>query len=100
MDGRVLHQETDTIVGGISMKVLSKEAQRTYMRQVLVPNFISSNFTKRTTGEPGANIVFFEKDALSINPHGNDPLVITSQHLKMDIRCVRIDLGSSIDVLF
>lgn len=46
------------------------------------------------------NIVFFKEDAMGIKPHDNDPLVITVQNGIWDIRCVLIDMGSSIDVMF
>lgn len=37
---------------------------------------------------------------MGINPHNNDPLVITIQHDNWDIRRVLIDPSNSTDILF
>lgn len=68
---------------------------------MLVANVISLSFRKNSTGVTEANIIFYKGDYMGINPHGNNPLVITVQHGNMDIRhVVVIDPKSSGDIMF
>ena len=67
---------------------------------MLVTNVIFPISLGNIPGTTGVNIVFSREDALDINPHDNDPLVITVQHGKWDIKHLLIDLGSSVDTLF
>lgn len=44
-------------------------------------NVISPDFPENTIGTAGVNVVFYEEHAIYINPHDNDLLVITVQHV-------------------
>lgn len=99
MIDRVLHHTSSVIARGITKKGLSRTARRRYTRQVLVANIIFCDFPKSTTRATEANITFFEEDVLGINPHNDDPLVITVQRDNWDIKHILLDSGSSSDVL-
>jgi len=53
----------------------------------------------RTFAERSPNIAFTSKDFEGVAPHDDDPMVITLQILKWNIKSVLIDTGSSADVL-
>lgn len=55
---------------------------------------ISSGYPENTIGKARAIIVFSDEDALDVNPHDNDPLVIIIQHKNWDIRRALNGLGS------
>lgn len=57
-------------------------------------NMISSGYPENTIGKARAIIVFSDEDALDVNPHDNDPLVIIIQHENWDIRRALNGLGS------
>lgn len=79
MAGKIITNNTNTIAGGFNGGGNSRSSQRKYISQVFASNIISISFTKSSQGKTGVNIIFSEEDALEINPHDDDPLVIIVQ---------------------
>lgn len=100
MTNMILHHIDNIIVRGIYRRGLSRATWRRYMRQVFTKNVLSPIFPENTVGTIKVNIIFYEEDALCINPHDNDHMVITIQHGNWDIKNALIDLGSLVDILF
>lgn len=94
MVNKILRSNINTIVRGFV------DGRRKYARQVLATNVISFNSHMGERVETKVNITFFERDAIKVNTHDNDPLVIIVQHGNWDVKRVLVDLGSSVGVLF
>lgn len=77
MINRVLHHKANTIVRGVSRRGHSRATQRRYAKHVFLANTISTDFPENSIVKVRADIVLSEEVALGINPHDNDPLVIT-----------------------
>ena len=88
------------ITDGFSGRDNFRVARRRYTKQVFAENVISHDFPRSALGKTWVVVDSSEEDAMDINHHDNDPLVITIQPDNWDIRHVMINPGSSADVLF
>lgn len=78
----------------------SISSRRKYARHVFSANVIFHGFPRRSQRKIRVNIIFFEEDALSINPCDDVPLVINMQHGHWNIMRILIDPAFSIGVMF
>ena len=60
--------------------------------------FIDDNRNETPTND--LEILLMSKDHEGVPPHGDDPMVITIQMFKWNIKRVLIDLGSLADILY
>lgn len=100
MANKSLNWNTNTISEGFVGGSNSSSSRRKYARQVLATNVISHGFPIGAWEKAKVNITFFKEDALRVNPHDNNCLLITVQHVRWDIKWVLIDTSSSDDALF
>jgi len=85
----------NTISGGFAGGGESSSSRKKYLRQVM----LWQEYDKQVA-EHEPNISFTPKDYQDVVPHDVDPMVITLQIFKLDIKRVLIDPGSSVDILY
>jgi len=85
----------NTISGGFADGGESSPSRKKYIRQVMLCQEDNKQAAER---EP--EISFSSRDYQDIVPHDDDPMVITLQIFKWDIKRVLIDTGSSADILY
>jgi hypothetical protein len=85
----------NTISGGFAGGGESSSSRKKYVRQVMLCQEYETPASGR---EP--DISFTTKDFRDVIPHDDDPMVITLQIFKWDVKRVLIDPGSSADILY
>jgi len=85
----------NTIAVGFAGGGESSSSWKRYVRQVM---FIDDNRNETPTND--LEILLMSKDHEGVPPHGDDPMVITIQMFKWNIKRVLIDLGSLADILY
>lgn len=99
MANKNLCSNINIIAGGFIGGGSSSFTRRKYVRQVFVVDVISPSFLRGVQGKTRVNITFFEEDVIGLDPHDNDPLVITMKHENWDMNQDLIEPGCSADVL-
>lgn len=99
MGDKTLRFNTNTIDGSFAGGSSFSSSWRKYIRKNLAPNVISSELPRVAQEKMGVNITFFYMDIVGVNPHDNDPMVITVQQGNWDIKRVLIDPSNSTGVL-
>jgi hypothetical protein len=85
----------NTISGGFSGGGESSSSPKKYVRQVMLCQEYGEQTSDR---EP--DISFTTKDYRDVIPHNDDPMVITLQIFKWDVKRVLVDPRSSADILY
>jgi hypothetical protein len=85
----------NTILGGFAGGGESSSSRKKYVRQVMLCQEYEETDQKH---EP--DVSFTSKDYRDIVPHDDDPMVVTLQIFKWDVKRVLIDPGSSADILY
>jgi hypothetical protein len=85
----------NTISGGFSGGGESSSSPKKYVRQVMLCQEYGEQTSDR---EP--DISFTTKDYKDVIPHNDDPMVITLQIFKWDVKIVLVDPRSSADILY
>jgi hypothetical protein len=85
----------NTISGGFSGGGESISSRKRYVRQVM----LCQEYEKQVP-EHEPEISFTARDYKDVIPHDDDPMVVTLQIFKWDVKRVLIDPGSSADILY
>jgi len=89
-----IHGEVNTISGGFSGGGCTASQRKKYAREVMVVE------VKQVDHTPDVDLVFTKADLKDVIPHDNDPVVISLVTAGKKVHRVRVDQGSSADVMF
>ena len=86
------------ITGGMAAEGTSRSSQKVYARQI--HNVLVTQKTKKIPRLEDLPITFAKEDARKVvHPH-DDALVVTLEIAGYSTRCVLIDNGSSVDIIY
>lgn len=90
----------NTIARGFIYGGNSNSFWRKYVRQVLTANIIPHSLSKAMHRGSASRIVFSSRDATSVFPRDNDPMIVMVQYNNWDIKRVLINPRSLAYILF